>query len=118
MTFTTGDLILVISIVLGLIGALLGIIYRLHTSAVKELKDEIADVNKRLADEVKERTRKHDETYTRVFERLEVVEREAHRIEVATQKQVSDLEVTTAGFGSIYATRRELESLREERRGR
>jgi hypothetical protein len=118
MTFTPGDLIAIVSIVLGLIGTLLGIIYRLHTTTVRELKDEIAGVNKKIDDEVKERTRRHDETYIRVFTRLEVVEKDAHRIEVATQKQVSDLEVTTAGFGSIYATRRELENMREEGRRR
>jgi hypothetical protein len=118
MTFSTGDLIIIVLAVLGFIGALLGIIYRLHSSTVDKLEAEIAAANKKIDDEVKERIRKHDDTYARVFTRLETVEKDAHRIEVATQKQVSDLEVTTAGFGAIYATRREFESLRDERRGR
>jgi hypothetical protein len=118
MTFTAGDVITIVIFALTCLGGLMGLIYRLHTSTVKVLEDKIAAADKKIDDEKAERIRKHDETYARVFTRLETVEKDAHRIEISTQQQVSDLEITTAGFGSIYATRRELENLRDEGRRR
>jgi hypothetical protein len=113
-----GVLVTIALALLGFIGALLTLIYRAHTGSVQRLQDKLDALEKSLAEEKDARIRKHDESMSRAYLRVETVERELHRVEVSAQKQISDLEVTTVGFGSTYATRRELEQLREDLSGR
>lgn len=114
MQIDLGLLVTVTLFVLSFIGALLMLIYRTHAVGVQRLQDKLDALGELLTAETAARVAKHDESFARVYARVEIVERDMHRVEVSTKKQISDLEVTTAGFGSSYVTRRELEQVREE----
>lgn len=115
------DISVLVTIVLavsGLIGALLALIYRSHMSSIERLQLIADQLGAKLDAETGARIQKHDESVSRVYNRIETLERELHRVEVETKEQINDLNITVAGFGSTYATRRELEQLREEMAGR
>lgn len=120
-----GVLVAIVVFTLGIIGALLSIIYKLHTGTIRDLMTRLAKVEgdveikaenlqKKLDDETAARHKKHEESFIRVYGRIETLEKETHQTALATQKQISDLEITTAGFGATYVTRRDLEQLRDE----
>ena len=111
------DLSVLVTIVLavfGLIGALIALIYRAQVDSVARLQLGIDQTGARLDAETGARISNHDNSMVRLYGRMEALEHEVHRAEVETRAQVSDLNVTVAGFGSTYATRRELEQLRED----
>ena len=107
-------LVTIVLAVLGLIGTLLALVYRSHTSGIERLQLVVDQLGAKLDAETGCRIQKHDDSLSRVYLRIEAVEKELHRVEVETKEQINDLNVTVAGFGSTYATRRELEQLRED----
>ncbi len=123
----TGVLVTICIFVLGVIGTLLTIIYKMNTGALKSLGDRIdkveekvdtrasevkmSELDKKLDGEIAARNKKHDDAFTRVYGRIETLEKDQHKIELSSQKQISDLEVTVASFGSVYATKRDVENI-------
>jgi len=121
-----GVLVTIVLAVLGLIGALIGLLYKMHTGTIRDISrrvekletTELVGVQKKLDDEIAARNKKHDEAFTRVYGRIETLEKDVHRVEINAQKQLSDLEITTASFGGTYATRRDVEQLRDDLHGK
>lgn len=57
---------------------------------------------------------KHDTTTARVFERIEANEKLAVQNEKEIRRDISDINVTVAGFGGAYTPRREFEDFKKE----
>ena len=120
-----------VGILLAVVGALAGLLWAVVWSAIKNARDNIKDLYGKVGEEREhcegkfsimdgkleaertarqaaddqerqERTSKHDATAQRMFDEVEKV-----------KEKNSDLSETVAGFGTIYATRRELDNLRE-----
>lgn len=78
-----------------------GSVTKLHT----RLDDEIKVLNARLDAEAAQRVHQHDTSIERVFISVDGVKRD-----------VNDLNITVAGIGGIYATRDEVNRLRDSQR--
>ena len=88
-----------------------------HAQAEKD-RDECRARDKEIFEKVEsereDRVKAHNETAQRAFDEIEKV-RDKHDAEIdATKGTVADLRETVAGFGSIYATRKEIEERRTE----
>lgn len=92
---------------LGVIGTLILVIWGIIWGAVKELRQQVAELDKkvgkrtqdiyaRIEVERTERTTAHDNGLDRAFTEVRQV-----------QDQVGDLRETVAGFGTVYITRQE-----------
>ena len=79
-------------------------IYHKLESDRKECRDKFDEMTKLLAEERKDRQEKHDIAMHRVFNEIDKVK----------DKQ-ADLDVTSAGFGTVYVTRKEFHE--QQRRG-
>jgi len=118
MTISVSTFLWVIGIALAIIFGLIGVIWSVVWSAISRLRNNQAKifdgakddrdrcdakferVLQAIEEERKDRMIKHDATTERIF-------REIHKV----QDKTSDLSETVAGFGTIYVTRREVESL-------
>ena len=114
MSLDTGTIVTVVLFVLAFIGALLGLIYRAQQDTIRQMQVKLTEFDIKLDAETATRITQHDEAAIRLYERVERIETEQHRLEMATQQQLGDLNTTVASFSGTYAPRNELNQLREE----
>lgn len=95
-TVEVDTLLWVAGLLLAIIGFLIVLIARFFHNSIVDLRSDCAELNKKLEEERKERTNKHDDSIKRVFDEIEKV-----------KEKNSDLSETVAGIGSVYITRNE-----------